>query len=79
MPRPAYPPSARRKNIEGVVVVSVDVQPDGHCEGARVVESSGSEALDEAALGAVRRWRYEARPGGAPDTRRVRFVFKLQY
>lgn len=78
MPRPDYPPAARRRGVEGVVVIAVEVHGDGHCEGAHVVSTSGSEALDEAALGAVRRWKYEPRPGGTPETRRVRFVFKLQ-
>jgi TonB family protein len=77
MPAPDYPASARRKGIEGVVVVLVDVQSDGHCENARLAESSRSVALDEAALSAIRRWKYEERPGGEIELRRVRFVFKL--
>lgn len=75
MPSPDYPASARRRGIEGVVVVSVDVHPDGHCENARVVETSGAEALDDAALAAIKKWRYE--PASEVSVRRVRFVFKL--
>jgi len=77
MPAPDYPPSARRKGIEGVVVVLIDVQPDGHCENARLAESSGNDALDDAALSAIRKWRYDPRSNNAPEIRRVRFVFKL--
>jgi protein TonB len=77
MPAPDYPASARRKGVEGIVVVAVEVHPDGHCENARLAESSGSDALDDAALSAIRKWKYEPRPDGAAELRRVRFVFKL--
>ena len=77
MPSPDYPSSARRRGIEGIVVVIVEVQSDGHCENARVSESSGNDALDDAALTAIRKWRYEPRPNEPVEPRRVRFVFKL--
>lgn len=77
MPSPDYPASARRRGIEGVVVVSVFVHADGHCEGAEIAEGSGCPALDDAALNAIRKWRYEAH-SGTPELRRVRFVFKLK-
>ena len=78
MPAPDYPASARRKGIEGVVVIAVEVHSDGHCEHAQVAESSGCERLDDAALNAIRKWKYEARRDEGPMLRRVRFVFKLQ-
>ena len=77
MPAPDYPASARRRGVEGIVVALIEVHPDGRCENARVSESSGNDALDRAALTAVRRWRYDPRPGGAVELRQVRFVFKL--
>jgi protein TonB len=77
MPSPEYPASARRRNIEGVVLVSVRVHPDGQCDDAHVVEGSGSDLLDDAALSAIRKWRYEAHADVKPVLRRVRFVFKL--
>lgn len=78
MPAPEYPRTARRKGIEGTVVVSIDVKPDGTCANAQILESSGCEALDDAAIEAIRKWRYEAHPGEPASPRRVRFVFKLQ-
>lgn len=78
MPSPDYPASARRRGTEGVVVVSVLVHSDGHCEGAQVVESSGCDALDDSALTAIRKWRYETHARAEPELRRVRFVFKLK-
>jgi TonB family protein len=78
MPAPEYPTSARRKGIEGIVVVAVEVHADGRCEHPQLLQSSGCDALDEAALAAIRKWRYEARPDEGTMIRRVRFVFKLQ-
>ena len=49
---------AREQGLEGVVVLSVLVRPDGRVEDARVASSSGAEVLDEAALGAVRTWLF---------------------
>lgn len=78
MPAPLYPPFARRKGIEGTVVVEVDVRADGRCENPRVAVTSGHEILDQAAASALGKWRYEPRADLAPVVRRVRFVFKLQ-
>jgi TonB family protein len=78
MPAPEYPASARRRGIEGVAVVEVQVSPDGHCERPQLAQSSGCPALDEAALSAIRKWKYEARPEEGTILRRVRFVFRLQ-
>jgi TonB family protein len=75
MPSPDYPFSARRKSIEGAVVIEIDVYPDGHVDDARIVSSSGCDALDEAAMTAIRKWKYERME--AKEIRRVRFVFKL--
>lgn len=78
MPAPIYPPSARRRGIEGTVAIEVDVYPDGHCESARVTATSGHDVLDQAALSAIGKWKYEPRAELTPVPRRVRFVFKLQ-
>lgn len=58
-PPPEYPASALRAGIEGRVVVRVELTRDGRVASATVHASSGHEALDEAALAAVRRWRFE--------------------
>lgn len=49
-----YPEAARRRNIEGSLVLSVDILPDGSVEHVRVLRSSGHEVLDEAAVRIVR-------------------------
>lgn len=55
---PLYPISARRRHDQGRVLLRVDVAPDGTATGLRVLRSSGSPVLDEAALEAVRLWRF---------------------
>jgi protein TonB len=50
-----YPPMARLQGIEGTVGVRFDVSAAGEPTGLAVVESSGFEILDEAALATVER------------------------
>lgn len=49
-----YPDEARRRNINGSLVMSVGVHADGSVERIRVLKSSGYPALDEAAVRIVR-------------------------
>lgn len=53
--QPSYPPAALRRRQQGLVVVRVTVAPDGHALAASIAQSSGTEALDEAALAKVLR------------------------
>lgn len=49
-----YPEQARRRNLEGSLVLSVDVLADGSIERVQVLRSSGYDLLDEAAVRIVR-------------------------
>lgn len=55
---PVYPVEARRAREQGTVKLVVLVGTDGRVLDVRVATSSGSPRLDEAALKAVRRWRW---------------------
>lgn len=57
-PRPAYPMVARRMGWEGRVVLNVEVLADGSCGAVNIFQSSGHEALDNAALRTVQGWRF---------------------
>jgi len=50
-----YPERARRTGLEGKVVTSFTLREDGSIVDAKVVKSSGSAVLDEAALKALAR------------------------
>ncbi len=58
-PAPVYPPLSRRLGETGRVVLRVELDESGRVSSARVLTSSGSRRLDEAALAAVGKWRCE--------------------
>jgi protein TonB len=62
---PAYPLSARKRNYEGTVLLDVLVRKDGTVGSVRVAQSSGHEALDQAAIRAVAAWNFH--PGKRGD------------
>ncbi len=55
---PSYPLESRRRREQGTVLLMLTVGTDGGVADIRVSKSSGYERLDQAALGAVRRWRW---------------------
>jgi TonB family protein len=55
---PAYPELARRMSISGVVKVQVVVAPNGTVKSTKVV--GGHPLLVNAAVEAVKKWRFEA-------------------
>lgn len=80
-PPPEYPLAARRRKIEGYVLVEVTVLKDGTCGEAKIVEQSDFSAFGESALQSVRTWKFQpATRDGQPvqSTQRIRFTFKLR-
>ena len=57
-PAPTYPSQSRRLKEEGTVLLLVRVSADGAPTEVEVRQSSGFERLDDAALQAVRQWRF---------------------
>lgn len=57
-PAPVYPIFAKRAKEQGVVMLRVRVDAAGAVEGIDLHKSSGSQRLDDAALAAVKRWRF---------------------
>ena len=57
-PRPRYPRIARKKGMEGRVLLEVEVAADGSVLEVRVMQGSGHALLDRAATQTVRRWRF---------------------
>ena len=57
-PKPVYPSSARRRGMQGVVLLQVSVSDKGHVTGIHIIRSSGFRVLDIAALNSVKRWRF---------------------
>lgn len=57
-PAPVYPPISRKLREEGRVVLRVLVNASGLVESIEMVTTSGHARLDQAALAAVRRWKF---------------------
>jgi protein TonB len=57
-PAPTYPPISRHLQESGKVLLRVHVGVDGHGDRFEISQGSGYERLDQAALDAVRRWRF---------------------
>lgn len=55
---PRYPAECRRRREQGTVVLSLVLDVEGRVASISVAESSGHSRLDEAALRAVRKWRW---------------------
>lgn len=55
----AFPADAAAQHIEGYAVVGYDVTTDGTVTNAQIIESVPPGIFDEAALNAVRSWRFQ--------------------
>jgi len=66
-PHPAYPRLARLRGHEGVVLLTVEVLPDGKVGRLQMKSSSGYALLDQSALDSVKKWSFEpGRKMGVP-------------
>ena len=67
-PRPEYPYEARRQRITGSGIVAMTIDPvSGNVSSVSMAQSPGSPFLDNAALTAFRRWRFQ--PGTVSSVR----------
>ncbi len=57
-PAPVFPPLSRKLREEGKVHLLVQVSAKGEAENVQLKQSSGFLRLDEAAMNAVRKWRF---------------------
>lgn len=71
-PAPEYPAQAKRRNMEGTVMLDVVVSQVGAARSVYIAESSGFALLDESAKNAVSRWKFvPAKRGGETVEARV--------
>jgi protein TonB len=77
---PVYPPASRRAGEEGTVRLKVLVDTNGRASNVAVMQSSGFTRLDQAAMDAVRKWRFVAATDGTNKIQaytQVAVTFKL--
>jgi len=66
---PPYPESARRLGVQGTAYLRFEVLPNGRVGAVQIDRSAGHPDLDQAAIEAIRQWRFEpARRGSEPVT-----------
>ena len=66
-PKPPYPRVARRRGYEGVVLLKVEILPNGRVGEILVKKSSGHPILDRSALKTVEKWSFiPAKQRGEP-------------
>ena len=74
---PKYPEVARRAEREGLVTIEFTVDVDGKAVDIKVVKPIGS-GFDEAAIAAVKKWRFTpAKRGGEHVPMRVRVPIRF--
>jgi len=80
--QPPYPPQIIREGFQGTVDIEVYVLPNGRVGDARVIKSTGREALDNSAIAEAKRyWRLlPATRDGEPIAQwhKLRVTFKLK-
>lgn len=64
---PRYPLESRRKREQGVVVLQITLDTSGAVADISVARSCGYDRLDQAALKAVKRWRWSPTRRGGQD------------
>ncbi len=77
---PVYPPRARRRGIEGRVLVEFTISETGAVEDPEILEAEPPRIFDRAVLRAIRRWKFNPRMIDGSFTRqraRKEIVFKL--
>ena len=76
--KPKYPSRARRRGIEGEVVVAFQVQANGRVKrnSIRVVSAKPQKTFDKAVISAVSRWRFAPSAGGYQSTQKLVFSLK---
>ena len=78
-PQPHYPDSARREGKEGRVLLRVLVDEEGRSKLIEVNTSSGHDMLDQAAIEALKKWRFmPARASGKPVETWVKVPIEFQ-
>ncbi len=71
---PEYPALARQMNVTGKVKIETTIAADGHVMGTKVI--GGIPLLVNAALDAVKKWRFE--PASKDTTEVIEFEFSGQ-
>ncbi|MEM7516520.1 MAG: energy transducer TonB, partial [Planctomycetota bacterium] len=70
---PEYPRAAERRQIEGVVTVSIDINDTGAVTSVSVVSADPAGIFDTAAIKAVEKWKFETGQASTGILKNIRF------
>ena len=59
-PRPEYPLAARKRHWTGAGVFACNIRSNGTVASVDVLRSTGHQMLDQAAITALRQWRFQS-------------------
>jgi protein TonB len=76
--RPHYPLGSRMRGEEGVVSIAATVGYTGHASDVNVSQSSGYEALDQAAIDAVKKATFVASSASAKTGDKITMSFRFK-
>jgi protein TonB len=76
---PHYPKSARRKGLQGRVIVTVTVGTSGKVSSCQISQSSGHSTLDQSAVSAARRYRFRPAKNGLGQAVSVRKAIPFNF
>ena len=68
---PKYPPTLERLYIGGIVRLKVDIAANGTVDGAQLI--GGNPILGQAAIAAVKQWKYTPAKSKTQQTERLEF------
>jgi len=69
--QPTYPELAKKNNIQGAARLQVLIAPDGSVKDVKVL--GGSPVLVQAAVDAVKKWKYEPAPAETSTVVKIEF------
>ena len=75
---PQVPSSARKKGLACELIALSLIAPDGHVTETRIQRSSGATSLDDAALVALKQWKYRVPVPGERCVSVQRVIFSIE-
>lgn len=70
--KPPFPELAKRMNLSGTVKVQVEIAPNGNVTSAKAI--GGHPLFIDAAVDAVKKWRFEPAPSATSQTIEFKFT-----
>lgn len=74
---PKYPWRSKVLKEEGIVIVALDIHPDGRVDNIKIISSSGFDRLDKAAIESIKNLKVDKSQLSKTENKKITFNFKL--